>query len=110
MSENRGIQKSGTTPNYMQLTVIGQDHIKIEVTVEAETFNQGLDKLDTMMEELRVTADGYDKIAEVANLRSVPVAEQVPVAKNEVAEPVGVTADRYSDALLDAMIRLIRES
>ena len=94
----------------MQLTVIGQDHIKIEVTIEAETFNQGFYKLYTLAETLRVAADGYDKIAEVANLRAVHVAEQVPVAKNEEAEPVGVTADRYSDARLDAMIRLIRES
>ena len=110
MSENSGIQEPRTTPNNVKLTFVGHDHIKIEVTVEAETFNQGFNKLHTLAEELRAAADGYDQIAEVANLWSDPVTEQVPVPENEVTKPVGITANRYSDARLHNMIRLVREA
>ena len=97
MSEDRGIEKPGSSPSRLKLTVVGQDHVQIEVAVEAETFKEGFDKLRTLLDECRTHSEGYDQIAEVANVRPYPVPEQMPMPEQKVVEPVRVTADRKLD-------------
>ena len=93
MSENSWVQEPGATPNRLQLTFVGQDHIKIEVTVEAETFKQGFDKLYCLADECRTLANGYDQITQVANFGSDPVTEQMSVPQHQITETIRVSAN-----------------
>lgn len=99
MSKDTWVQEPSSTPCNLKCTILGQNKVKIEVSVESETFKQGFNRMYELVNECRVHANGYDQIAEVAYVRAVPVSDKMPVTEDEVTEPIGVSADRKSNPI-----------
>jgi hypothetical protein len=100
LNETAGVQEAGATPpgpNQIRLGLLGDGKVKIEVSIEAETFYKGFDALYGLVIQLRLDADRYDKIAQVARLQALRAA-QLPVPEDNVNAAIRVSADREPDS------------
>ena len=97
MSKDTGVKEPRSNTKAMKLIVVGENQVKIEVTVEAETFQKGFDQLCGLANECAVNAYRYDQVAKIANVRPVPVTEEVAVTKHDEYPTVGITANGELD-------------
>ena len=93
MSEDSRVDEPSSHASNLKFTVISDNHVKVEVTCEADTFKKTIEKLHRLATDVLAYADGYDQIAKIAQRGPVPISEQVPVSEDQTNPSVGVSAN-----------------
>ena len=98
MSEDRGIDEPGLKPLYLRVLLV-DDHIRIEVTAEGTSFDEGMKSIQGLCEQWLIDRNRYADIAKIAKLGPIKVAHQVSVTKDQIDVARGIAAESYRDSV-----------